>query len=217
MTKDIMLKTKTYNSEGKESGEMKLPDRIFGVKLVDDLVHQVMVAQTANARKVLADTKDKGEVRGGGRKPWRQKGTGRARHGSIRSPLWKGGGVTFGPTTERNFSKRINKKMKMKALFMVLSEKLKDKELLVIDDLKLNKTSTKTMKNIFGGFPIKGKILLSLDKNNKNILNSVKNIPEVSVISSDSLNVVDLLKNKILVINKKGIKKIEDTYKCEFK
>ena len=107
--------------------------------------------------------------------------------------------------------------MKMKALFMVLSEKLRDKELLVVDDLKLNKTSTKTMKNIFGGLPIKGKILLSLDKNNKNILNSVKNIPEVSVISSDSLNVVDLLKNKILVINKKGIKKIEDTYKCEFK
>ena len=212
-----MLKTKTYNSEGKESGEMELPERIFGVKLVDDLVHQAVVAQMANSRKVLADTKDKGEVRGGGRKPWKQKGTGRARHGSSRSPIWKGGGVTFGPTTDRNFSKRINKKMKMKALFMVLSGKLKDKEIVVVDDLKLEKTSTKAIKNVFGKFPVKGKILLSLDKNSKNILNSVKNISEVSVISSDSLNIIDLLKNKILVINKKGIKKIEDTYKGEFK
>lgn len=212
-----MPKTKIYNQEGKESGEIELPERIFGVKLVDDLVHQVVVAQMANSRKVLADTKDKGEVRGGGRKPWKQKGTGRARHGSIRSPLWKGGGVTFGPTTDRNFSKRINKKMKMKALFMVLSGKLRDKEIVVVDDLKINKTSTKSMKDIFSKLPVKGKVLLSLDKNNKNILNSVKNIPEVSVISSDSLNIVDLLKNKVLVINKKGIKKIEDTYKCEFK
>ena len=212
-----MLKTKTYNSEGKESGEMELPERIFGVKLVDDLVHQAVVAQMANSRKVLADTKDKGEVRGGGRKPWKQKGTGRARHGSSRSPIWKGGGVTFGPTTDRNFSKRINKKMKMKALFMVLSGKLKDKEIVVVDDLKLEKTSTKAMKNVFGKLPVKGKVLLSLDKSSKNILNSIKNISEVSVISSDSLNIIDLLKNKILVINKKGIKKIEDTYKGEFK
>ena len=212
-----MLKTKTYNSEGKESGEMELPERIFGVKLVDDLVHQAVVAQMANSRKVLADTKDKGEVRGGGRKPWKQKGTGRARHGSSRSPIWKGGGVTFGPTTDRNFSKRINKKMKMKALFMVLSGKLRDKEIVVVDDLKLEKTSTKAIKNVFGKLPVKGKVLLSLDKNSKNILNSVKNISEVSVISSDSLNIIDLLKNKVLVINKKGIKKIEDTYKGEFK
>ena len=212
-----MLKTKTYNSEGKESGEMELPERIFGVKLVDDLVHQAVVAQMANSRKVLADTKDKGEVRGGGRKPWKQKGTGRARHGSSRSPIWKGGGVTFGPTTDRNFSKRINKKMKMKALFMVLSGKLRDKEIVVVDDLKLEKTSTKEIKNVFGKLPVKGKILLSLDKSSKNILNSVKNISEVSVISSDSLNIIDLLKNKVLVINKKGIKKIEDTYKGEFK
>jgi len=208
-----MLKIKIYNQDGKENGEMELPESVFGVELVDDLVHQVVVAQMANSRQVLADTKDKGEVRGGGKKPWRQKGTGRARHGSIRSPLWKGGGVTFGPTTDRNFSKRINKKMKMKALFMVLSEKLKDKEIVVVDDLKISKTSTKAMKDIFNNLPIKGKVLLSLDKNNKNILNSVKNIPEVSVIASDSLNVVDLLKNKILVINKRGIEKIGEVYK----
>ena len=208
-----MLKTKIYNQEGKESGEMELPSRVFGIKLVDDLVHQAVVAQMANSRQVLADTKDKGEVRGGGKKPWRQKGTGRARHGSIRSPLWKGGGVTFGPTTDRNFSKRINKKMKMKALFMVLSGKLRDKEIIVVDDLKINKTSTKAMKDIFKSLPIKGKVLLSLDKSDQNILNSVKNIPKVSVLASDSLNVVDLLKNKILVINKRGIEKIGEVYK----
>ena len=208
-----MPKTKTYNSEGKESGEMELPDSVFGVELVDDLVHQAVVAQMANSRQVLADTKDKGEVRGGGRKPWKHNGTGRARHGSSRSPLWKGGGVTFGPTTDRNFSKSINKKMKMKALFMVLSGKLKDEEIIVVDDLKINKTSTKAMKNIFKNLPIKGKVLLSLDKSNQNILDSVKNIPEVSVIASDSLNVVDLLKNKVLVINKKGIEKIGEVYK----
>jgi len=208
-----MLKTKIYNQEGKESGEMELPDGVFGMELVDDLVHQVVVAQMANARQVLADTKDKGEVRGGGKKPWKQKGTGRARHGSSRSPIWKGGGVTFGPTTERNFSKRINKKMKTKALFMVLSGKLKDEEIIVVDDLKINKTSTKEMKNIFNNLPIKGKVLLSLDKNNRNILNSVKNIPKVSVLASDSLNVVDLLKNKFLVIDKSGIEKVGEIYK----
>ena len=208
-----MLKTKIYNQEGKENGEMELPESVFGVELVDDLVHQVVVAQMANARQVLADTKDKGEVRGGGKKPWKQKGTGRARHGSSRSPIWKGGGVTFGPTTERNFSKRINKKMKTKALFMVLSGKLRDEEIIVVDDLKINKTSTKEMKDIFKGLPIQGKVLLSLDKSNENILNSVKNIPEVSVLASDSLNVVDLLKNKMLVINKAGIEKIGEIYR----
>ncbi|MCK5122708.1 MAG: 50S ribosomal protein L4 [Candidatus Pacebacteria bacterium] len=208
-----MLKTKIYNQEGKESGEMELLESVFGVELNDDLVHQVVVAQMANARQVLADTKDKGEVRGGGRKPWKQKGTGRARHGSSRSPIWKGGGVTFGPTTDRNFSKRVNKKMKTKALFMVLSGKLKDEEIIVVDDLKINKTSTKVMKDIFKSLPIKGKVLLSLDKNNENILNSVKNIPSVSVLASDSLNVVDLLKNKFLVINKKGVEMIGEIYK----
>ena len=207
-----MLKIKTYNLDGKEAGEMDLPEEIFGVKVKDDLVHQAYVAHISNSRKVLADTKDRGEVRGGGKKPWKQKGTGRARHGSSRSPIWKGGGVTFGPTTDRNFSKMINKKMKTKALFMVLSGKLKDKELIVVDDLKINKTSTKTMKSIFGKLPVKGKVLLSLDKNDKNILNSVKNIPEVSVIASDSLNVADLLKNKFLIINKDGIKKIGEIY-----
>ena len=208
-----MLKTKLYNSEGKETGEVELPESVFGVKLVDDLVHQVVVAQMANARQVLADTKDKGEVRGGGRKPWKQKGTGRARHGSSRSPLWKGGGVTFGPTSDRNFSKMINKKMKTKALLMVLSSKLKDNELVVVENIKLGKTSTKKMKDILGKLPLSGKVLISMDKKDDSVFNSVKNIPSVSMLASDSLNVVDLLKNKMLVVDKKGVEKIGEVYK----
>jgi len=213
MTRIKMLKTKLYNLEGKETGEVKLPESVFGVELNDDLIHQAVVAQMANARKVLADTKDRSEVRGGGKKPWKQKGTGRARHGSIRSPLWKGGGATFGPTTDRNFSKRINKKMKTKALFMVLSSKLKDDELVVVENIELKKASTKKMKDILSKLPLSGKVLISMDKKNTNIFNSVKNIPNTSMIASDSLNIVDLLKNKMLVINKKGVERIEEVYK----
>ena len=208
-----MLKTKLYNSEGKETGEVELPERVFGVELNDDLVHQAVVAQMANARQVLADTKDKGEVRGGGKKPWKQKGTGRARHGSSRSPLWKGGGVTFGPTSDRNFSKMINKKMKTKALLMVLSSKLKDNELVVVENIKLEKASTKKMKDILNKLPLSGKVLISIDKKDDNVFNSVKNIPSVSMLASDSLNVVDLLKNKMLVVDKKGIERIGEVYK----
>lgn len=207
-----MLKVKVYNLEGKEE-EMDLPEEIFAVKLKNDLVHQAVVAQFANSRQVLADTKNRGEVRGGGRKPWKQKGTGRARHGSIRSPLWKGGGVTFGPTTNRNYSKKINKKMKTKALFMVLSSKLKDGDFIVVKDLKLKKGSTKIMKGILNNLQVKGKTIIALAKKNDNVIKSTNNIPRVSMISSDSLNVVDLLKNKTLIIDTKGIKKIQETYK----
>ena len=209
-----MLKVKVYNLEGKETEEVELSEEIFGVKVEDDLVHQAFVAHISNSRQVLADTKNKGEVRGGGKKPWKQKGTGRARHGSSRSPIWRGGGVTFGPTTERNYSKKINKKMKMKALHMVLSSKVKDKELIILDDPKLSKVSTKLMSGTLKKLPIDGKVLLSLGKKDDRIFKSVKNIPNTSMIASDSLNVADLLKNKFLIINKDGIKKIETVYKC---
>ncbi|MCK4799943.1 50S ribosomal protein L4 [Candidatus Parcubacteria bacterium] len=208
-----MLKIKVYNLEGKETEEVELSEEIFDVKVKDDLVHQAFVAHISNSRQVLADTKNKGEVRGGGKKPWKQKGTGRARHGSSRSPIWRGGGVTFGPTTERNYSKKINKKMKAKALHMVLSSKVKDKELIILDDPKLNKVSTKLMSNTLKKLPISGKILLSLGKKDDRVFKSVKNIPNTSMIASDSLNIADLLKNKFLIINKDGIKKIEEVYK----
>ncbi len=210
------MKIKVYNLEGKAAGEVELPERIFNVPANEDLIHQVVVAQMANSREVIADTKDRGEVSGGGKKPWKQKGTGRARHGSTRSPIWKGGGVTFGPTTERNYSKRINKKMKAKALFMVLSEKFKEEKILVLDEIKLEKPSTKEMINSFDKLSIKTKALLALGEKNDNVLKSVCNIPNISVIASDSINVVDILKNDIFVVNKEGLKKIEETYKYEF-
>ena len=143
-----MLKVLTYTQNGKESGKAELPSEIFDVKMNSDLVHQVVIAQMSNQRQVIAHTKDKSEVRGGGKKPWKQKGTGRARHGSIRSPIWKGGGVTFGPTKDRNFKKKINKKMRRKALFMVLSSKVKDKEMIILDELKIEKPKTKEIMKI---------------------------------------------------------------------
>jgi len=142
------MKVSVYDQQGKEIGTTLLPKEIFDVKLNPDLVHQVATSQMANRRQVIAHTKDRGEVRGGGKKPWRQKGTGRARHGSIRSPLWKGGGVTFGPTKERNFKKIIPKKMKRKALFMVLSAKAKENLLIILDTLKLPLPKTKVISQI---------------------------------------------------------------------
>lgn len=208
-----MIKAKVYNLEGVETGEMDLSKGIFGVEMKDDLVHQAFVAQISNSRQVLADTKDRGEVRGGGKKPWKQKGTGRSRHGSSRSPIWKGGGVTFGPTSDRNYSKKINKKMKTKALFMVLSSKARDNEMIILDDAKLDKVSTKTMSGALKKLPVKGKILFSLGKRNDQVFKSIKNIPDVSIIASDSLNVADLLKNKTLIIDKKGVETVEKIYK----
>ncbi|MFA6897331.1 MAG: 50S ribosomal protein L4 [Patescibacteria group bacterium] len=210
------MKTKVYNLEGKEAGEIELPERIFNVPVNEDLIHQVVVAQMANARVVIADTKDRGEVSGGGKKPWKQKGTGKARHGSSRSPIWKGGGVTFGPTTDRNYSKRINKKMKVKALFMVLSEKLREEKILVLDETKMAKPSTKEMIKSLDKLSLKTKVLMALGKKDENVLKSVCNISNISVIASDSVNVVDLLKNDMFVVNKEGLRKIEETYKYEF-
>lgn len=210
------MKTKLYNIEGKEVGQLEVSERIFNVPVNEDLVHQVVVAQMANSRAAIADTKDRGEVRGGGKKPWKQKGTGRARHGSSRSPIWKGGGVTFGPTSDRNYAKRINKKMKAKALFMVLSEKFKNNKILVVDSFSVEKPSTKKMLSMLKALSIKTKALMALDQRDDNVMKSVGNISGISLIASDSVNIVDLMKNDVLIINSKGVEKIEETYKYEF-
>ena len=142
-----------YNQKGETIGKVKLNPEVFGVKVKSSVVHQVVEAMLANAREAWAHTKTKGEVRGGGRKPWKQKGTGRARHGSIRSPLWVGGGVTFGPRNERNYKKKINKKMKTKDLFMCLSDKVASSQLIVLEDVSLEAPKTKyfaeIIKNLF--------------------------------------------------------------------
>jgi len=210
---------KTYDQTGKEISQTRLPSEIFGIKMNPDLVHQVVVSQMANRRRVIAHTKDRGEVSGGGRKPWRQKGTGKARAGSIRSPLWKGGGVTFGPTRERNFKKIIPKKMKRKALFMVLSSKAKDEELILIDELKFETSKTKDFAQILKNIlkEKKGTVLIALPSKDENVIRIARNIPRIKVKIVNDLNVLDLLNYKYLLMPKEGIQKIKEVFKLKNK
>jgi len=207
------MKAIVYNQEGKETGEALLPKEIFDVKIVSDLIHQVAVSQMANRRQVIADTKDRGDVRGGGRKPWRQKGTGRARHGSRRSPLWKGGGVTFGPTKDRVFTKTIPAKMRRKALFMVLSVKAKSNLIILIDKFNIEKPKTKLMAEIFKKLPCKQKGgLVALPEMQKDLILASRNIPKIETIQAKDLNVLDLLSSKYLIMPKESIKAIKETF-----
>ena len=232
------LNIPVYNQEGKETGNIDLPQEIFGLKVNQNLVVQAVNAQMANSRQHLAHAKDRSEVRGGGKKPWRQKGTGRARHSSIRSPLWRGGGVTFGPRKEKNFAKKINKKMKRQALLMVLSGKVKDNELVVLDNLALSEPKTKLMvrvlKNIFGALalareksptktktPVKAPVrtpsaMIVLAKNDENVVRAARNLPKISTIGVASLNVKDLLSVKYLLMPKEAIEKIKQTFSKSF-
>jgi large subunit ribosomal protein L4 len=210
-----MLKSDVYNLEGEKTGTITLPEDIFNVEINDDIIYQVVNVQIANNRQKLAHTKNRGDVRGGGKKPWRQKGTGRARHGSIRSPLWRGGGVTFGPRNEKNFSRKINKKIRQKALFMALTSKVRDKELIVLDDLKISEPKTKLMAKIISKIFKKEQrpsILLAIPEKNENLIKASKNIAKVKTILADSLNVLDLLSFKYLLLDKEAIKVIEKTY-----
>lgn len=207
------MKVDIYNQEGKVEGSTVLPKEIFDVEFNADLVHQVAVSLMANKRQVSAHTKNRGEVRGGGKKPWRQKGTGRARHGSIRSPLWKGGGVTFGPRTERVFEREIPKKMRRKALFMVLSQKAKDSQLVVLEKLEMPNPKTKEVAKLFSKLPGYGESrLIALPNYDKNIYLSARNIKKTDIEDARNLNVLDLLNHKYLVILKESIKTIEKTF-----
>ncbi len=215
-----MTKVKVYNQEAEAVKELELPTRVFEVPLKQDLVYQVVNAQQANARKVLAHTKDRSEVRGGGKKPWRQKGTGRARHGSNRSPIWVGGGVTFGPTSERNFSKKINRKMRQKTLFMLLSDKLKNNALFVVDKLELTQQKTKQFSDLLKVWRQKmlqeekvGNLLLVAKGTIRSLVQVSRNLPKVRVIGANNLNAEDLLKAKNILILEEAIAEIEKVYK----
>lgn len=207
------MKTDIFDIKNNKVGEIDLPERIFGVKWNADLVHQAFVAQLANRREPLAHAKGRGEVRGGGKKPWKQKGTGRSRHGSIRSPIWKGGGVTFGPTKEKNFSKKINTKMKRLAIFAVLSRKAKDGDIKVVENFNSIENKTKNW-NIFlkGLVDLRSKALLIPSAEN-NINKAVSNIKNAGAISPKSLNVFDLLKAKNIIMEQGAVKEIENHYK----
>ncbi len=212
------MKQTVYNQKGEEVEKIELPANIFGLELNKDLVHQVVVAQMANARKVIAHTKDRSERRGGGRKPWRQKGTGRARHGSIRSPIWRGGGISFGPTKERVFTKKINKKMKQKALFMALSSKVRDDEMILLDKLEIKETKTKVMVGILNNLKNKFKkdltksLLIVLPKTDVDVIRVNNNIPKIKIIRADSLNVLDILNYKYFLMLQDSIDVIKKTY-----
>jgi large subunit ribosomal protein L4 len=163
----------------------------------------------------LAHTKTKGEVRGGGRKPWRQKGTGRARHGSTRSPLWIGGGVTFGPRTERNYAQKINKKMRRKALLMGLTDKVKEDNLIVVDKLEMPEIKTKNLVKILNKLPAQktNSTLIVLAAKDDKIVKSAQNLIKVKTILADSLNIIDIMQYRFMIIDKAGIKKISEVYK----
>ncbi|MCR4322983.1 MAG: 50S ribosomal protein L4 [Candidatus Azambacteria bacterium] len=212
------METPVYNQKGEKVGTYNLPDGLFAVPLKESVVHQSMRTQLGNARKAIAHTKDRSEVSGGGKKPWRQKGTGRARHGSIRSPLWKGGGVTFGPRNDRNFSLKINKKQKNKALAMMLSSKVKAGKMAVLDMLALEKPKTKHMMDVLRAFTdilpevSTRKTLIIIPGANPNITLAARNIPKAKVLRADSMNINDLLIYRYMIISKEAIEMIEKVY-----
>lgn len=207
------MQVHTYNQNGEKVEKMELPDEIFGVKLNADLLYQAAVTQAANMRQVIAHTKDRSEVRGGGRKPWRQKGTGRARHGSMRSPIWAGGGVTFGPTKYRNFKKKINIKMKQKALLVALSGKVRDGELIVLDKIELTSPKTKEMAAVVGNV-VRGleTTLLVLADKDEAIERASRNIPDLKIINVAHINILDLLNHKHLILVKDTVKALKKKY-----
>lgn len=220
------MKAKIYNQKGKEAGTVELPESIFNVQFNADMVHEVLTSMRSNARPHVAHVKDRSEVRGGGKKPWRQKGTGRARHGSIRSPLWRGGGVTFGPTNKRNFARKINKKIKTKALYMLLSAKLRDKEILFLDHIGIEGARTKNAKEIlknistvsgFEGLETKKRnaAVFYTSEKNPDLERSFNNFGNISTNPVSSINPVDLVTYKYIVITdpEKSIASLENKTK----
>lgn len=202
-----------YNQSGEEVDTIDIPESVFGRAWNPDLVHQVVVTLQANARNSVAHTKDRSEVAGGGRKPWRQKGTGRARHGSIRSPLWTGGGQSFGPRKEKKYAKDVNKKMKREALFAVLSKKLEEGEVLFVDEMAFDEPKTADARKVIESLSeidgytelrtkTKNAIFIALGEQDTNTKKSFQNFGNVDLDEVRNLNVLDILNKKYLIIVK---------------
>jgi len=210
------MKIALYNQKGEKEKDIILPKEIFAQDFNSDLIHQVLLSMRSNRRQGTAHTKDRGEVRGGGKKPWRQKGTGRARHGSIRSPIWIGGGVTFGPRKDRNYKKTIPQKMRKTALRSVLSQKFKDKEIFILNEIKLKEIKTKELAKVLENLANKlnkkdfNNILLITNKKDSALLRASKNIKELKLMEARNLNVLDVLSHKNLLITEKSIKTIKE-------
>lgn len=200
-----------FNKEANKVGEIQLNDQIFAVEVNTDAIHQVVVAQLANKRQGTQSAKTRAEVRGGGIKPWRQKGTGRARQGSIRAPQWIKGGIALGPKP-RSYSYRINKKEKQLAIRSLLSAKVLDNELTVVDKLEVEEAKTKVMAKALTDLKVEGKALIILADRNDNVLRSSRNIEGVKTIELNTINVFDLLNCNKLVLPLDTVKKLEEVY-----
>ena len=205
-----MANVSVYNMEGKEVGTMDLNDAVFGVEINDHLVHLAVVRQLANNRQGTQKAKTRSEVRGGGRKPWRQKGTGHARQGSTRSPQWTGGGVVFAPTP-RDYSVKMNKKERRLALKSALTSRVQENKLIVLDELKLDEVKTKAMQNVLNNLNV-SKAMVVLADNDANVVLSARNIPDVITALPNTINVYDVLKYNTVILTKASAAAIEEVY-----
>ena len=205
-----MANVSVYNMEGNEVGKMELNDAIFGVEINEHLVHMAVVQQLANKRQGTQKAKTRSEVSGGGRKPWRQKGTGHARQGSIRAPQWTGGGVVFAPTP-RDYSIKLNKKEKRAALKSVLTSKVQENKFIVLDELKLDEVKTKKFAAVLGNLNV-NKALVVLNDNDTNVILSARNIPDVKTALTNTINVYDILKYNTVIVTKAAVETIEEVY-----
>ena len=206
-----MPKIDVYNVDGKKTGDVELKEEIFGIIPNEDVVHSVVVNYLANQRQGTQSTKTRSEVSGGGKKPWRQKGTGRARKGSIRAPQWIKGGIALGPKP-RSYSYRINKKEKRLAVKSVLSSKVAENELVVLDKLEMNEVKTKNMVKVLNNLKLEGKVLIVLPEKNENVQLSSRNIEGVKTSLVNNMNAYELLKYNKLVVTLDTVKKIEEVY-----
>ena len=206
-----MPKVDVYNMQGKKVSDVELSEAVFGIEPNENIVHSALVNYLANQRQGTQSTKTRAEVSGGGRKPWRQKGTGRARQGSIRAPQWVKGGIALGPKP-RSYKYTVNKKERRLAIKSLLSSKVLEKELTVVDKLELAEIKTKTMVKALADLKVEGKTLIVLPENNKNVLMSARNIEGVKTITLNNINVFDLLKYNNLVLPLETVKKIEEVY-----
>lgn len=205
-----MAKVSVYNMEGREVETIDLSDDVFGVEINEHLVHMAVVQQLANKRQGTQKAKTRSEVSGGGRKPWRQKGTGHARQGSTRAPQWKGGGVVFAPVP-RDYSFKMNKKEKQAALKSVLTSRVQDNKLIVLDELKLDEIKTKKFKQVMDNLKVE-KAMVVIGEQDANVIRSAKNLPTISTAVAENINVYDILKGDTLVITKDAVAKIEEVY-----
>ena len=206
-----MASVKLFDMNAKEVGALELSDALFNVEFKEAVIHQAVVTRLANERQGTKSTLTRSEVRGGGAKPWRQKGTGRARQGSIRSPQWVKGGVVFAPKS-RDFSKKMNAKAKEVALFSALSQKIRDDEVIFIDEIKVKEAKTKEMAAFLKAFNLEKSVLIVMDNSDEAVLRASANIEKISTIAATQINTYDVVKNAKIVISKKAVEQIQEVY-----